>query len=148
MNSLPMEEPTGQRVARLALIHAGETTLKLRFVQDTLPSLDYTTTRADLEANECTSTDYAAGGYTITYATGGLTAGRVAYNVSASLGFIVATEIPANNLIGAWIDNGTLALQRVEFSAPVPLDAVGKGILCVVYDGYPPGVIGLEVVLP
>jgi hypothetical protein len=148
MNSLPMEEPTAQRVSRLALIHAGETTLKLRFVKDTISTLDYTTTRADLLAAECDAVDYASGGYTLTYTTGGLTADRTAYEVSGSLGFIVADASVPNNLVGAWIDNGANALQRVEFAAPVPLDAVGKGILCVVYDGYPPGIIGIEVVLP
>lgn len=148
MNSTPMEEPTAQRESRLALIHAGETTLKLRLVQDTLSTLDYTTSRADLVANECTSVDYTAGGFTVTYTTGGLTADRIAYNVSGAVGFIVADASIVNNLIGAWIDNGTDALQRVEFPQAVPLDAIGKGILCVVYDGYPPGQIGLEVVTP
>jgi hypothetical protein len=148
MNSQPMIEPTAQLVSRLALIHAGETTLKLRFVQDTIASIDEHTTRADLVANECTSTDYTPGGFAITYTTGGLTASRVAYNFSGALGFVVLTAAPTNTIAGAWIDNGTDALQRVAFETPVPLDAAGKQILCVVYDGYPPGQLGIEVVQP
>jgi hypothetical protein len=148
MNSTPMEEPTAQRISRLGLIHAGETTLKLRLVQDTLPSIDYASSRVDLVANECTSVDYTPGGYAITFTPGGLTADRIAYEVSGALGFIVIDASIVNNIVGAWIDNGSLALGRVEFPSPVPLDAVGKGILCVIYDGYPPGNIGIEVVLP
>jgi len=148
MSSQAMLEPTAQRVARLALIHAGEVTLKLRFVKDTIAGIDETTSRADLLANECDSTDYAAGGYAITYTTGGLTASRVAYNYSAALGFVVVTAAPPNTIIGAWIDDGANALQRVEFAQPVALDTVGKQMIGQVYDGYPPGVVGIDVDLP
>ncbi len=148
MQSKPMEEPTDQLVSRLAAIHADETTLKLRFVKDSIGGIDFTTTRADLVANECDSVDYTPGGFTLTYSTGGLTASRVAYNYSGGLGFVVADASIPNTIVGCWIDDGTLALQRVEFDEPVALDAVGKQILCVVYDGYPPGQIGVEVVQP
>lgn len=149
MNSQPMTETIAQRVARLAAIHAAETTLKLRLIGSAVPvTIDKNTSRTDLIASETVATSYTPGGYTLTYTTGGITASDVAYNYSGAVGFVVAPGDTSDTIIGAWIDDGTDALNRVEFDTPVPVDQAGKQILAVVYDGYPPGIVGIEVVQP
>jgi len=149
MESQPMLETLAQRIARLALIHAGETTLKLRLIGSAVPvTINQNTSRADLEAAETIQADYTAGGYSITYTTGGVTAVGVAYNFSSEISLVVADNSSPDTIIGAWIDNGTLALNRVEFETPVPLDAIGKTLQAVVYDGYPPGQVGIAIVQP
>lgn len=144
-----MVETLAQRIARLALIHAGETTLKLRLIGSAVPvTINQNTSRTDLVAAETPQADYTPGGYTITYTTGGVTAGDVAFNFSSEISLVVADNSVPDTIIGAWIDNGTLALNRVEFDEPVPLDALGKTFQAVVFDGYPPGVLGITIVKP
>jgi hypothetical protein len=147
MTSTPMIEPLNLRVARLASIHTAEIGLKLHFIGADIEVDEHTTT-AELLAAECVLPDYTAGGYAIVYSEGGITADGVAYNFSAALGFTVLTSGTPGSVYGCWIEGAGVANQRVRFPNPVPCDAVGKQCLVIVYDGYPPGEVGVEVVLP
>ena len=149
MDDQVMIEPLAQKVSRLAAIHAAETALKLRLVGgDGSLTIDENTAAADLIAAECISTDYTPGGYTITFVTGGVKNGETAYNRSGLMGFTVATVAPTQEIHGAWVDMAGAALQRVSFDPPIPLARVGDSVFVVVYDGYPPGVVGIEIVEP
>jgi hypothetical protein len=142
-----MIETSAQRKSRLQSIHFGENSLSLRLVGQDI-ELTETTSYEELVAAEVVHPDYQLLGYPFTYTSGPMTAAGVWYNWSHPIGFTVSDATTPATVYGAWIYNNAVPLQRVRLDRPVPMDAVGKRIALMIYDGYPPGLVGLKVVFP
>ncbi len=137
--------PLINRIARLALIHAGETALKFRLGK--VPrSIDVSTTLADVTPEEADFTAYTPGGITPTWTTGYITPDNKPSNETQMFEFIVATPTVTNTIYYWWIDDGTKIIIAGQLDNPVPLAVAGAALKIMIEDSYPPGLPAVQVV--
>ncbi len=143
---IPMVVPLANRILRLALIHAGETTPKLRLFKSAF-SVDELTTEANLVAIEADCDGYTPAGFALTFTTGYITPDLVPSNESNMVSIIMPDPVVVGNTIyGGWISNGSGALMVFDLPSPVALTAPGNALKIVIEDSYPPGVPSIQVV--
>jgi hypothetical protein len=141
----PTIVPLDARIARLGLIHTGETGLKFR-LGAVARSLNVLTKLADVVPEEATFDAYTAGGIAVTYTTGYIAPGEVPSNESQLISFIMNTAVTPNQVYYWWVDNGTHIVICGQFDTPVPMAAIGDALKVVVEDSYPPGLPAIQVV--
>jgi hypothetical protein len=137
--------PLINRIARLALIHAGETTLKFRLGM--VPrSIDVTTLLSQVVPEEATFTGYTAGGIAVTWTTGYIAPPATPSNESQLFEFIMSTPTVTNTIYYWWIDDATKIILAGQLDTPVPLATAGAALKIMVEDSYPPGLPAVQVV--
>jgi len=146
MADIEMVVPLANRILRLALIHTGEATPKLRLFKSPF-TVDELTTEADLVAIEADCDGYTVGGFALTFTTGYITPDLVPSNESNLVSIIMPNPVVVPNTIyGGWISNPSGALMVFNLPLPVALTQPGNALKIVVEDSYPPGVPSVQVV--
>ncbi len=146
MSEIAMIVPLSNRIARLALIHAGETTPKLQLFKSAF-TVDELTTDAALSAIEADCDGYTPGGFALTFTTGYVTPDLVASNESNLISIIMPDPVVTGNTIyGGWMSAGGEALLVFNLPVPVALTAPGNALKLLIEDSYPPGLPSVQVV--
>lgn len=146
MTDLPMIVPLANRIARLALVHAGETTTKLRLFKSAF-TVDELTTEADLTPIEADCDGYTTGGFALTYTVGYITPDLVPSNESNMVSIIMPNPVVVGNVIyGGWCSNTSGILMGFNLPTPVDLTTPGAALKIMIEDSYPPGVPSVQIV--
>lgn len=146
MTDIAMVVPLANRIARLALLQAGETTTKLRLFKSAF-TVDETTVLADLTAIEADCDGYTAGGFALTYTSGYITPELVPSDESNLVSIIMPDPVVTGNTIyGGFITNVSGLLMCFNLPTPVPLVDPGNALKLMIENSYPPGLPSVQIV--
>jgi len=145
MTDIPMVVPLSARIARLALVQAGEPTAKLHYFTSPF-TVDELTTLADLTPLETAFDGYTTAGIAITWTSGYITPDLVPSDESQLISIIIPDPVVVGATVyGGWIQSTTDLTMVFNLPTPVALVAPGNALKVMIENSYPPGVPSVQV---